>query len=117
MAHTHREEIRGEKMPQVWEVWKLDAYEKTTDADARVRIKEFVTDLRAATGAEVKVMSGWYGEESSYIFLVQHEDHEAFGKSAAKIFSDKKWEAQNAERQKNPKIMFKSGGTWVEEDF
>jgi hypothetical protein len=48
--------------------------------------------------------------------LVQHASHEAFGVSAAKIFADKNWESQNAERQKNPKIMWKSGGIWVEED-
>ena len=80
-------------MPQVWEVWKLDAYEKTTDADARARLKEFVKDLRAASGAEVKVMSGWYGEDNAYVILVQHESHEAFGKAAAKVFSDKNREA------------------------
>jgi hypothetical protein len=104
-------------MPQVWEVWKVDAYEKTTDADARARLKEFVSDLRDATGAKVKVMAGWYGEENSYVILVKHESHEAFGKAAAKVFADKKWEAQNADRQKNPKIMFKSGGVWVEEEI
>ena len=27
------------------------------------------------------------------------------------------WEAQNADPQKNPKIMFKSGGVWVEEEI
>jgi hypothetical protein len=104
-------------MAQVWEVWKCDAYEKITDADARARLKEFAKDLREATGAKVKVMSGWYGEDNAYVILVKHESHEAFGKSAAKLFADKNWEAQNADRQKNPKIMFKSGGTWVEEDF
>ena len=103
-------------MPQVWEVWKADAYEKTTDTDARARVKEFVKDLRVATGANVKVMSGWYGEDNSFILWVQHASHEAFGVSAAKIFADKNWESQNAERQKNPKIMWKSGGIWVEED-
>ena len=104
-------------MPKVWEVWKLDAYEKTVDTEARGRLNEFVKDLRAATGAEVKVMSGWYGEDNAFIILVKHDSHEAFGASAAKIFSDKNWEAQNAERQKSPKIMFKSGGIWVEEDI
>ena len=104
-------------MAKVWEVWKLDAYEKTADIEARTRLEEFVRDLRVATGAEVKVMSGWYGEDNAFIILVKHDSHEAFGKSAAKIFSDKNWEAQNAERQKSPKIMFKSGGIWVEEDI
>ncbi len=104
-------------MAQVWEVWKCDAYEKTTDADARTRLKEFVKDLRVATGAQVKVMSGWYGEDNAYVILVQHNSFEDFGKSAAKIFADKNWEAQSAERQKNPKIQWKSGGTWVEEEI
>jgi hypothetical protein len=104
-------------MAQVWEVWKCDAYEKTTDADARTRLKEFVGDLRVATGAQVKVMSGWYGEDNAYVILVQHGSFEDFGKSAAKIFADKNWEAQSAERQKNPKIQWKSGGTWVEEEI
>ena len=104
-------------MAKVWEVWKLDAYEKTSDKEARSRLEEFVKDLKTATGAQVKVMSGWYGEDNAYIILVKHDSHEAFGKSAAKIFSDKNWEAQSAERQKNPKIMFKSGGIWVEEDM
>ena len=104
-------------MADVWEVWKLDAYENISDADARTRLKEFVHDLRAASGAQIKVMSGWYGEDNAYVILVQHASHEDFGKVAAKMHADKNWEAQTAERQKNPKIMFKSGGTWVGEDI
>ena len=49
--------------------------------------------------------------------VMEHESFEDFGKSAAKIFADKNWEAQSAERQKNPKIQWKSGGTWVEEEI
>ncbi|MEI7697807.1 MAG: hypothetical protein WCJ16_06670 [Actinomycetes bacterium] len=104
-------------MAKVWEIWKADAYEKTTDADARARLTELVKDVRAASGAEVKVMSGWYGEDNAYIVMVQHDSHEAFGKTAGKVFADKTLEARSAERQKNPKIQWKSGGIWVEEDI
>lgn len=72
-------------MAQVWEVWKCDAYEKTTDADARTRLKDFVKDLRVATGAEVKVMSGWYGEDNSFVILVQHGSFEDFANQLRKF--------------------------------
>ena len=104
-------------MAEVWEVWKLDGYEKTTDVEVRARLQEFVSDLRAATGAQIKVMSGWYGEDNAYVIIVQHASHEDFGKVAAKLYADKNWEAQTAERQKNPKMQWKSGGTWVGEDL
>ena len=104
-------------MAKVWEIWKLDGYEKTPDSEVRARVKEIQADFAAASGAEIRVMSGWYGEENQYILLVEHKDHEAFGIASGKVFSDEKLKASQDARQKNPKVMFKSGGIWVEENL
>jgi hypothetical protein len=102
-------------MAKVWEVWKIDAFEMTPDVEVRARIKELRDDFAAASGVEVRVMSGWYGEENQYVMLLEHSSHEAFGASAGKVFMDANLKKQQEARQKNPKVMFKSGGIWVEE--
>ena len=105
-------------MARVWEIWKCEQYEKTTDAEVRQRITELKKDLVAAGAPKVQIVSGWYGEDmGKYIFIVEHADAGAFGNTSAKIFADKNYEAQNNARQKNPKIMWVSGGLWVEEDL
>ena len=102
-------------MAKVWEIWKLDGYEMTPDVEVRARLKELRDDFARASGTEVRVMSGWYGEENQYIMLVEHASHEAFGAASSKAFHDQTMKDNQEARQKNPKVMFKSGGIWVEE--
>ena len=104
-------------MAKVGEIWKLDGYEKTPDVEVRARIKELKADFERASGTEVRVMSGWYGEENQYIMVIEHASHEAFGAASAKAFADEPMKENQAKRQQNPKVMFKSGGTWVEENL
>ena len=50
-------------MARVWEIWKCEQYEKTTDAEVRQRITELKKDLVAAGAPKVQIVSGWYGED------------------------------------------------------
>ena len=106
------------KMPQVWEVWNLSPAENVTNGDARARLEQNIKNFRASSGAEIKVMSGGYGDYAgSFIVMIKHGGFEDFAKSAAKVNSDEKLKAQNEETLKNPKLKWVRAGLLIEEDI
>ena len=100
-------------MAQTSEIWIVEGMDGTTRRQQMTRLGEWKKQFLAEAGASsVNIYEGGYGEYAgAWIFSVEFDSTEGFGKSQDKFYANSKsFDDAMEVWQKTPMLKFRGGG-------